>query len=100
MPNLLSAPPQLKIPGAQYSQADMRILVNQINQIVQILLAQGAIIGTELRLTDCPNTGYGLRPGSVYADGDSHLVIVRGDEAFAPIFNLTVTINSPTVTTS
>lgn len=100
MPNALSPLVTLKLPGEKYNPAEMRQLVSQIQSLIGILSAQGAIIGTELRLTDCPNTGYGLPPGSVYADGDNHLIIVRGDEAFAPIFTSLVTFTPPTVSTS
>lgn len=99
MPNLVSPIPPLKIPGKDYRQEDFIQLVRQITNIFNILRTQGDIIGTELRLTACPRSGYGLPPGGVYADENNHLILVEGDEAFSAPFTIMVTLIPPTVTT-
>ena len=101
MPNKLAPITPLKIPPREYTREDFNQLVRTLNQVIETLKVNGDMIGTTLRITDCPETGYGLKAGGVYIDtSTSALKIVMGHEAFTPIMSIRVTARPVTVTIS
>lgn len=99
MANKLSPISPLKIPPGEYTREDFNQLVRTINLVIANLNINGDMIGTTLRITDCPETGYGLKAGGVYVDTSQNMLkIVMGNEAFTPIAFIRVTARPVTVT--
>ncbi len=101
MANKLTPITPLKIPPREYTREDFNQLVRTLNQVIETLKVNGDMIGTTLRITDCPETGYGLKAGGVYVDTSQNVLkLVMGSEAFTPIMSIRITARPVTVTIS
>ena len=57
------------------------------------------MVGASIMLLQCPRSGYGLRDGMVWADGDGVLKIVLQGQVFAPSNTIKIKLGTVTVTT-
>lgn len=100
MPNPKRPITPLKILGRDYRREDLNNLVVTLNKVIEAMSSPGPLIGTSLQLTACPYTGAGLSEGGVFVDGSNHLVMVRGETAFATPLVIRLTVAPFTVSTS
>ena len=88
--------PVIKIPGGPPSQDQITKIARSIIDIRDYILTLGVLTGSRLVLENCPENGYGLPVGGVYAEAFGYLKIVRSVDAFAPSCTTRVKLGIPT----
>lgn len=90
--------PVIKIPGGPPNEDQITKIVRSIIDIRDYILTLGVLTGSRLILENCPENGYGLPVGGIYADANGFLKIVRDGEAFVP--SATVRVKMGVITAS
>ena len=86
-------------PPSEYDQAYFDSLVRNLGIHIYNQRIPGELVGSALMLLQCPRSGYGLRDGMVWADGDGLLRIVLPGQIFAPSNKIKIKLGTVTVTT-
>jgi hypothetical protein len=86
-------------PPSQYDQTYFDSLIKNLGIHIYNQRIPGEMVGASIMLLQCPRSGYGLREGMVWADGDGVLKIVLQGQVFAPSNTLKIKLGTVTVTT-
>jgi hypothetical protein len=86
-------------PPQEYDPLYFDALIRNIGIHIWNMQVPGEVVGSSLMLLQCPRSGYGLRNGMVWADGDGVLRIVLPDQVFAPSNAIKIKLGTVTVTT-
>jgi hypothetical protein len=86
-------------PPSQYDQTYFDSLIKNLGIHIYNQRIPGEMVGASIMLLQCPRSGYGLREGLVWADGDGVLKIVLQGQVFAPSNTLKIKLGTVTVTT-
>jgi hypothetical protein len=91
--------PRQLIPTApsEYKKEYLDLVVRAVNLFVGDAVNPGDMVGSSLQLINPPGSGYGLKPGSVFVDGDGFLKMVRLGDVYAPTNLIRVKLGSVTV---
>lgn len=91
---IITAPPR---PGPEYAIEYMNQLNRWLENLARIVSGPSYLRGTGLYLVGLPTSGYGLKPGEVFADAGI-LTIVRPDDIWAGGFSVSTELGTLTVT--
>lgn len=86
-------------PPAQYDQLYFDSLIRNLGIHIYNQRVPGELVGASIMLLQCPRSGYGLRDGMVWADGDGVLKVVLPNQVFAPSNRIRIKLGTVTVTT-
>lgn len=94
----LKSPTQL-IPTApsEYRKDYLDLVVRALNLFISNNANPGDMVGSSLLIISPSQSGYGLRDGAVFVDGDGFLKMVRAGEAYAPTNRFRVKLGTVTV---
>lgn len=85
------------IPSRDYTPEELKSLARKLNSLIDSVYNPGDLVATSLEFIDIAESGYGLRVGGVYADGNGFLKVVRETDIFAPSFMMRYTLHDVTV---
>lgn len=86
-------------PPSEYKQEYFDSLIKNLGIFIYGQRVPGELVGSSIMLLRCPRSGYGLRDGMVWADGDGVLKIVLPGQVFAPSNTINIKLGTVTVTT-
>ena len=91
--------PRQLIPTApsEYKKEYLDLVVRAVNLFVGDAVNPGDMVGSSLQIINAPESGYGLKPGSVFVDGGGFLKMVRLGDVYAPTNLIRVKLGSVTV---
>jgi len=86
-------------PPSEYDQTYFDSLIKNLGIHIFNQRIPGEMVGASIMLLQCPRSGYGLRDGMVWADGDGVQKIVLQGQVFAPSNTIKIKLGTVTVTT-
>lgn len=91
--------PNQLIPTApsEYKKDYLDLVVRALNLSIANGANPGDIVGSSLLIINLSQSGYGLRDGAVFVDGNGFLKMVRAGEAYAPTNQFRVKLGTVTV---